>query len=86
MPPLVSGPTDAYYAFQQALERGDRMEVAVRASQYLVIVSEASGNRSADLERLDLENMMVNHFQKPVEVAVPMLSVILPPNVFCPIN
>ena len=84
--PLVNGPKDAYYHFQNALKNGDRIEAAIRAAQYLVIVSESSSLNQADLERLDLETAITDHYQKPVEVAVPMLTVILPLNAFCPLS
>ena len=84
--PLVNGPRDAYAHFQTALRNGDRIEVAIRASQYLVIVSESSSLKIADIERRDLEDRIVKHYQKPVEVAVPMLAVILPLNAFCPLS
>lgn len=85
-PSLVSNAKEAYEYFQSALKTGDRIEVAVRAVQYLVIVSEDQTGDFTDLERLDLEQLIVDYYQKPVEVAVPMLTVILPNNVFCPVN
>ena len=84
--PLVPGPKDAYISFENALVSGDRIEAAVRAVQYLVIVSETLAPNIADLERLELENVIVNHYHKPVEVSVPMLSVILPNDIFCPVS
>lgn len=83
---LVRNAKDAYTQFQSNLETGDRIEVAVRAVQYLVIVSEDTTLDYADLERLELEQMIVDHYQKPVEVSVPMLTVILPHHVFCPVS
>ena len=71
--------------FKLALKNGDRIEAAVRAVQYLVIVSEASNSNLAELERLEIENAIVNHYHKPVEVSVPMFTVILPNNLFCPV-
>ncbi|MCM1983133.1 hypothetical protein [Lyngbya confervoides] len=82
---LVSGPLEAFQYFQAALDKGDRLETAIRAAQYLVIISEGEGLARAEIARLDLEGLMVQRFKKPVAVAVPMLPVILPNNVFCPL-
>lgn len=85
-PSLVSGSAESWALFEAAIAQGDRIEVAARAAQYLVIVSEGPGIAHADQMRRQLEDKIITHYQQPVEVAVPMLGVILSYAQQCPIS
>ncbi len=85
-PSLVSGAPESRHLFLIAMAQDDRIEAAARAAQYLVIVSEGFGISRADQTRRQVEDEIIDRYQQPVEVAVPMLGVILPHSADCPIK
>ena len=76
-PSLVRNARQSWHLFHVAMDRNDRMEAASRAAQYLVIISERNGTTAADQARQQVESEFTSHYEKPVEVAMPMFEVIL---------